>query len=57
METGYFDLPTDGHVQVVEIRRTAFDEDGNRVRLTVTVYQADRNRFLINVGKVPDAMY
>lgn len=57
VETGYFDLPADGHVQVVEIRRTAFDQDGNRVRLTVTVYRADRNRFLINVGKVPNATY
>lgn len=52
-ETDYFDLPADGHVQVVEIRRIAFDQDENRVRLTITVYRADRNRFVINVGNVP----
>src|ERR1700722_5715480 len=52
-ETAYFDLPTDGHVQVVEIRRIAFDQDKNRVRLTVTVYRADENQFAINVGEVP----
>jgi GntR family transcriptional regulator len=52
-ETAYFDLPADGHVQVAEIRRTAFDQDGNRLRLTITVYRADRNRFVVNVGNVP----
>ena len=52
-ETAYFDLPPDGHVQVVEIRRIAFDQKGNRIRLTVTTYRADRNRFVINDGNVP----
>jgi GntR family transcriptional regulator len=52
-ESTYFDLPSDGHVRVVEIRRIAFDQDENRVRLTITIYRADRNRFLINVGNVP----
>jgi GntR family transcriptional regulator len=52
-ETAYFDLPADGHIQVAEIRRIAFDQDGNRVRLTFTTYRADRNRFVINVGQVP----
>jgi GntR family transcriptional regulator len=53
IETAHFDLPADGHIQVVEIRRIAFDQNENRVRLTITVYRADRNRFVINVGKVP----
>jgi GntR family transcriptional regulator len=53
IETAYFDLPADGHIQVVEIRRVAFDQSQNHVRLTVTVCRADRNRFVINVGKVP----
>jgi GntR family transcriptional regulator len=53
IETAYFDLPADGHVQVVEIRRVAFDQDGNRIRVTVTIYRADRNRFVVNVGEVP----
>jgi GntR family transcriptional regulator len=52
-ETGYFDLPADGHIQVVEIGRIAFDQEENRIRLTITVYRADRNRFVFNVGNVP----
>lgn len=52
-ETAYFDLPQDGHVQVVEILRTAFDQDGAPFRATVTIYRADRNRFIINDGNVP----
>lgn len=52
-ETAYFRLPADGYVQVVEIRRIAFNQNEKRVRLTVTVYRADRNRFVINVGNVP----
>lgn len=54
-ETDYFDLrAADGHVQVVERRRIAFDQDGKRIRLTITIYRADRNRFVINVGNVPE---
>jgi GntR family transcriptional regulator len=52
-ETSFFDLPVDGHVQVAEVRRIAFDQSKNRVRLTVTVCRADRNQFVINVGDVP----
>jgi GntR family transcriptional regulator len=52
-ETAFFDLPPDGHIQVAEISRIAFDPNKNRIRLTVTVYRADRNRFVINVGDVP----
>ena len=53
IETRFFDLPADGRIQVIEIFRDAFDQHQNRVRLTVTVYRADRNRFIINVGNVP----
>jgi GntR family transcriptional regulator len=52
-EIAYFALPGDAHVQVVEIRRIAFDQNKNRVRFTATVYRADRNQFAINVGDVP----
>jgi GntR family transcriptional regulator len=52
-ETSFFRLHADGRIQVVEIYRVAFDQDANRIRLTVTVYRADRNRFMIKVGKVP----
>lgn len=52
-EIGFFRLPPDGRISVFEIYRTAFDEDDERIRLTITVYPADRNRFVINVGDVP----
>jgi GntR family transcriptional regulator len=52
-ETDFFGLQLDGRIEVVEIYRVAFDQNRKRVRLTITVYRADRNRFVINVGKVP----
>jgi GntR family transcriptional regulator len=54
IETAFFKLPDDGRVPVVETRRTTFDSRGMPVRLTVSVYPADRNQFAVNVGKVPD---
>jgi GntR family transcriptional regulator len=53
-EADFFKLPADGRVAVYEIFRTAFDETGQPVRLTVTVYPADRNQFIIDVGNVPE---
>jgi GntR family transcriptional regulator len=52
-ETTFFKLPEDGRVAVFEIMRAAFDEKQKAFRLTVSVYPADRNQFVINVGKVP----
>jgi GntR family transcriptional regulator len=52
-EARFFKLPADGRVSVFEVFRVAFGEDGNRIRLTITVYPADRNGLRINVGKVP----
>jgi GntR family transcriptional regulator len=52
-EISFFRLPADGRISVFEIYRTAFDEHGDRIRLTITVYPADRNRFVINVGDAP----
>lgn len=52
-EVDFFGLPADGRIQVVEMYRVAFDQEDRRVRLTITVYRADRNRFIINVGEVP----
>ena len=52
-EAAFFRLPGDGHISVVEIHRTAFDERGTPVRLTVSIYPADRNKFAVNVGEVP----
>ena len=52
-EQAFFRLPADGRVPVFEVYRIAFDENGDRIRLTITVYPVDRNRLLISVGDVP----
>jgi GntR family transcriptional regulator len=54
-ETVFFRLPDDGRVSVIEHRRTAYADDGRAVRLTVSVYPADRNQFSVVVGEVPDS--
>jgi GntR family transcriptional regulator len=71
-QTGYRDwitarLPDDneqdffgiGHESTVfEIFRTAFDQNNKPMRITVTVYPADRNQFIVNVGDdLPDPRY
>jgi GntR family transcriptional regulator len=48
-EAGFFKLPEDGRVAVFENFRTSYDQDGKPIRVTVTVYPADRNQFVINV--------
>lgn len=53
-ETAFFRLPADGRVAMFEIFRTAFDGNGQPMRLTITVFPADRNQFIMNVGKVPE---
>jgi GntR family transcriptional regulator len=53
-ETRFFRLPGDGRVSVIEIRRIAFDDNDRPMRLTVSVYPADRNQFALNLGKVPE---
>lgn len=53
VETRFFRLPDDGRVSVIETRRTAYDEAGTPIRLTVSVYPADRNEFALDIGKVP----
>ncbi len=52
-ETRFFKLPADGRISVIETRRTAYDDEGSPIRLTVSVYPADRNQFVLDVGKVP----
>jgi GntR family transcriptional regulator len=42
---------------VFEIFRTAFDDHGEAMRMTVTVFPADRNQFIVNVGSPPDPQY
>jgi GntR family transcriptional regulator len=54
-ETAFFGLPDDGRTPVFETIRTGYDEAGNPIRVTVTTYPADRNQFVMIVGKVPAA--
>ncbi|MGH3244883.1 MAG: GntR family transcriptional regulator [Trebonia sp.] len=43
---------------IIEIFRSAFDQRGKPMRLTVTVYPADRNQFIVDVGdELPDPRY
>jgi len=53
-ETTIFRLPEDGRVPVFEVRRTAFEESGTPLRVTVTTFPADRNEFVLTSGDVPD---
>ena len=52
-EVGFFGLPPDGRVSVFEIFRTAFDQKGKPMRVTVSIFPVDRQQFIIDVGKVP----
>ena len=40
-------------IPVFEILRVGFDQQGSPLRLTVTVYPADRNLLRFNIGQVP----
>lgn len=53
-EAQFFKLPADGRTSIVEISRTAFDRNGQPMRLTVTVYPADRNQFVFDFGQVSE---
>jgi GntR family transcriptional regulator len=53
-EADFFKLPSDGRVPMYEITRTAYDGNGQPMRVTVIVYPADRNQFIVNVGEVPE---
>jgi GntR family transcriptional regulator len=55
-EADFFKLPPDGRVPMYEIFRTAFDGNGVPMRLTITVFPADRNQFIVNIGDVPDSV-
>jgi GntR family transcriptional regulator len=54
-EQSFFRITHDA--TVFEIFRTGFDETGTPLRLTVTVFPADRNQFIVNVGNAPDPQY
>ena len=48
-EQSFFWLAHDA--TVFEIFRTGFDQTGTPLRVTVTVFPADRNQFIVNVGE------
>ena len=54
-EQSFFELAHDA--TVFEIFRTGFDQVGTPLRVTVTVWPADRNQFIVNVGDVPVPKY
>jgi GntR family transcriptional regulator len=54
-EQAFFGMAHDA--TVFEIFRTGFDQTGTPLRVTVTVWPADRTQFIVNVGKVPDLEY
>jgi GntR family transcriptional regulator len=56
-EATFFRLPEDGRIPVYEIFRTAFDQNGKPMRVTVTIFPVDRNQFIIDVGEVPAPQY
>jgi GntR family transcriptional regulator len=54
-EQSFFGLAHDA--AVFEIFRTGFDQTGTPLRVTVTVWPADRNQFIVSGGDVPDPVY
>jgi GntR family transcriptional regulator len=54
-EQNFFRIPHDS--TVFEIFRTSFDGSGSPIRVTLTVYPADRNQFIVNVGETPEPRY
>jgi GntR family transcriptional regulator len=52
-ESSFFGVPADGRVLILAAARTAFDQDGAPIRVTVTLYPADRTLFAINAGCIP----
>lgn len=55
-ETSFFHLPEDGRIAVFETIRTAYEESGNPLRVTITTYPADRNQFVLIAGEVPETV-
>ncbi|MGH3187621.1 MAG: GntR family transcriptional regulator [Streptosporangiaceae bacterium] len=59
VEAKFFKLPDDGRISVVVILRTGYagGPDGPvPFRVTISVFPADRNQFVMNSGAVPDEL-
>lgn len=53
-EASFFGVPADGRVSILSAMRTAFAQDGQPIRVTITVYPADRTLFEISAGLLPN---
>lgn len=51
-EQSFFGLAHDA--TIFEIFRTGFDQTGTPLRVTVSVWPADRNQFIVEAGEVPE---
>ena len=49
-EAKAFRLPGDGRIAVFETRQTGIDTSHKPVRVTITIYPADRNEFSMETG-------
>jgi GntR family transcriptional regulator len=54
IEADFFRIASDGRIPMYVVSRTAFDGNGQPMRLTITTYPSDRNQFIVIVGEVPD---
>jgi GntR family transcriptional regulator len=54
-EQNFFGIPHNS--TVFELFRTGFDQNQKPMRVTVTIYPADRNQFIVDSGTVPAPRY
>ena len=54
-EAEFLGIPASGGMSVLEIFHAAFGRDGTAIRLTVAVFAAGRNQFIVDDGDVPPA--
>jgi GntR family transcriptional regulator len=52
-EIEFFGLPRNRGAQLIEVRRTGFDREDTPIRLTVTLYAADRNELVYESERSP----
>ena len=52
-ERTFFNLSERVQVAMLRVQRTGYDQEGNPIRVTVTIYPGDRNQFEMEAGKIP----
>jgi GntR family transcriptional regulator len=53
-EADAFKIPDDGWISVFETRQVGVDESRTPVRVTISIYPADRNEFAMETGELAD---